>query len=64
MEILCEKETLQAIYLDWFNNFISVRGFAVRYGINVKDASDLIDICRRAHYNSLKGERNENKHDA
>ncbi len=63
MKIHFEKETLEAIYLDWFNNFISTRGFAVRYGISEKDAYTLIDICRRAHYNSLKGERNENKHD-
>ncbi len=55
MEILCEKETLQAIYLDWFNNNISVRGFAERYGINEKDALDLIEICRRAHFNQLTG---------
>ncbi len=55
MEIHFEKETLQAIYLDWVNNFISTWGFAEHYGINVKDASDLIDICRRAHYNLLTG---------
>ncbi len=55
MEILFEKETLQAIYLDWFNNFISVRGFAVRYGISEKDALDLIEMCRRVHHNLLKG---------
>ncbi len=55
MEIHFEKETLQAIYLDWFNNFISVRGFAERYGISEKDASDLIEICRRAHNNLLTG---------
>ncbi len=53
MEIHFEKETLQAIYLDWFNNFISVRRFAERYGISEEDADTLIDICRRAHYNSL-----------
>ncbi len=55
MEILFEKETLEAIYLDWANNFISTWRFAERYGISEKDASDLIEICRRAHNNLLTG---------
>ncbi len=63
MKIHFEKETLEAIYLDWVHNFMSTWRFAEHYGISEKDAYTLIDICRRAHYNSLKGERNENKHD-
>ena len=42
-------KTLQAIYLDWVNNFISVQGFADHYGLSKEDAFDLITICRHVH---------------
>lgn len=46
-----EQESLNNIYLDWFNNFITTERFAEVYGINQHDARLLIDICRNAHRN-------------
>ena len=43
------REQLQAIYLDWWNNFLTVRRFAEYYGINEDDATKLIDVCRNIH---------------
>ncbi len=59
MKIHFEKETLQAIYLDWVHNFGSTWRFAEHYHISLKEAWALIDICRRCHHKLLKGERNE-----
>jgi len=42
---------LQTIYLDWVNNFLTVKMFAEHYGIKPKDAEQLIDICRNHHEN-------------
>jgi hypothetical protein len=48
-------KTLQEIYLDWFNNFVTLQGFADHYGLSVDDADKLIAICRNVHL-SLTGE--------
>ena len=48
-------KTLQEIYLDWLNNFVTLQGFADHYGLSVNDAHKLINICRNVHH-SLTGE--------
>lgn len=35
-----------AMYLDWFNNFASIAGFAEYYGITKQEAQDLIEEQR------------------
>lgn len=42
-------KTLQDIYLDWFNNFLTYQGFAEHYGLSVEEAKQLIDMCRKVH---------------
>jgi len=46
-------EALQVIYLDWWNNFLTVDRFAEHYGITPDAASELIDSGRRAHESLL-----------
>jgi len=47
-------EALQAIYLDWFNNFLTVDRFAEHYGMTPDAASELIESGRRAHESMVK----------
>jgi len=42
-------EALQVIFLDWFNNFLTVDRFAEHYGMTPDAASELIESGRRAH---------------
>ena len=42
-------EALQAIYLDWWNNFLTREYFAEHYGLTPEAASELIDAGYRAH---------------
>jgi len=42
-------EALQAIYLDWVNNFLTREYFAEHYGLTLEAASELIDAGYRAH---------------
>ena len=41
------NDALQAIYLDWWNNFLTVERFAEWYGLSVDAASELIEQGRR-----------------
>lgn len=41
--------TPQELYLDYFNNFISVKGFAEHYGMTEKEAQETIDNGRALH---------------
>lgn len=43
------RETLQAVYLDWVNNFASVDYFAQYYGLTVREAEKLIELARMVH---------------
>ena len=38
-------EKLSEIYLDWVNNYLTISKFAEGYGINERDALELIAIC-------------------
>ena len=44
--MLIAKMTLEEIYLDWINNFLSIQCFADHYGIGEDEAKQLIDACR------------------
>ena len=39
-------DTLEAVYLDWVNNFLSINKFAEYYGITEEHALHLINISR------------------
>ena len=36
--------TLEDIYLDWFNNYVSTEKFASAYDLTVKQAGELINL--------------------
>ena len=42
-------DTLEAVYLDWVNNFISIEKFAEYYGLHEEDARRLILMARRGN---------------
>lgn len=44
------KEKVEAIYLDYFNNFLSVEGFASYYNMATDKASRVINIGRRLNH--------------
>jgi hypothetical protein len=40
------REQLTAVYLDWFNNFVSIDGYASHYGLTYDEALLLIEVAR------------------
>lgn len=40
---------LVTLYLDWFNNFLTVSGFAEHYGFTESEALDVIHAGRNLH---------------
>ena len=44
-------DALQAIYLDWWNNYLTVAVFAEHYGISESAGRELIETARRVHEN-------------
>ena len=42
-------DALQAIYLDWINNFLTVARFAEYYGLDEYAGAQLIDKARDVH---------------
>lgn len=50
--MLIAKMTLEEIYLDWINNFLSIQCFADHYGISDEDAQSLINTCRSIFQNN------------
>jgi len=48
-----EKE-LKETYLDWFNNYLTVEGYAKAYNIDVKMAKNLILKGRELYYRDNK----------
>lgn len=44
------RDTLNAIYLDWFNNYCSIDTFAEHNGLTQAQAIDLINLARNVHY--------------
>ena len=42
---------LEKMYLDYFNNFLTVGRFAEYYGISVKEANEIINLGRIINQN-------------
>lgn len=50
------KARIEALYLDWFNNFLSIASFAKYYELDEKRARRIIDIGQRLNHRlSTKG---------
>lgn len=43
------RQTLIDLYLDWFNNYLTVELFAEHNGLTVEQAQRLIDLGRDIH---------------
>ena len=42
-------EHLEFIFMDWFNNFLTVERFAEHYGLEIEQAKKAIDAGREIH---------------
>ena len=47
---MTNADTLQEIYLDWRNNYLTVEKFAEHKGLTVDEAHSLIQLCDRVHH--------------
>ena len=54
-----KKRTFDAeqVYLDWFNNYLTVEKLAEHYNIPVSQAEILINAGRIIHYKKTVGEK-------
>ena len=43
------KGALNEVYLDWLNNFVTISAFASWYGIDEREARDIIELGRTIH---------------
>ena len=43
------KGALNEVYLDWLNNFVTIPAFASWYGIDEREARDIIELGRTIH---------------
>lgn len=48
------RSNLIEFYLDWVNNWLSVKAMADHYGFTKKECQDLIEIGRKCHNSMLK----------
>lgn len=47
--------TYQELFLDYFNNYLTVEKFADDYGFTVRRAQEIIDVGRNAHEAQFEG---------
>lgn len=40
------RDQLVSVYLDWFNNFVSIETYASYYGLTIDEATRLIEVAR------------------
>ena len=48
------KQKLNAIYLDWYNNFVTIDCFADYYNISIDKAERIINIGRKINHKGTK----------
>ncbi len=48
-------DSLQKVYLDWRNNFLSLEGYASYYGLSIEAAEQLIAAARITHNDLVDG---------
>tara|TARA_R110000787_G_scaffold126186_2_gene237418 strand:+ start:1547 stop:1690 length:144 start_codon:yes stop_codon:yes gene_type:complete len=46
---------MERLYLDWVNNFLTVKSFAEYYDLTVKEANETIDLGREVHEGRVRG---------
>tara|TARA_R110002012_G_C11622682_1_gene609158 strand:+ start:1637 stop:1840 length:204 start_codon:yes stop_codon:yes gene_type:complete len=49
-QVDASADYFQEMYLDWFNNFLTVEGFADWYGISEERAAVIISAGRKIHH--------------
>lgn len=51
------RETLKALWLDWFNNWLTMSRFAEHHGIPLMDAQLLTQLGCKYHHEDIQDER-------
>jgi len=44
------NDQLEAMYLDWFNNYISTKAFMQRYSLSVVECENVLDEGRKLNH--------------
>ena len=47
---MTSREKIEGLYMDWFNNFLTVDRFAEYYGLTVEQASRVINTGRALNH--------------
>jgi len=47
---MTSRQKIEGLYLDWFNNFLTVDRFAEYYGLNIGQARRVINIGRALNW--------------
>ena len=50
INIMTSRQKIEGLYLDWFNNFLTVDRFAEYYGLNIGQARRVIRIGRALNW--------------
>ena len=48
-QVEATADSLQEMYLDWFNNFLTIKRFAEWYNIDEERAAVIISVGRKIH---------------
>lgn len=48
-KIIYLRDTLADLYLDWVNNFLTIEKFSEYYGLDEKDAKQLLVLAKKCH---------------
>jgi hypothetical protein len=51
------KKKLRELFLDYFNNFLSVEGFSEYYGLDQDKAKRIIELGRKLHEKHVSDQR-------
>lgn len=49
------RDTLQKVYLEWVNDYLTTQQMAEHYGLNFNEMDALVDMGRRIHNERTKG---------
>ena len=54
-QVDASADYFQEMYLDWFNNFLTIERFAEWHGIGEKKAAVIISAGRKIHHQRVEG---------
>lgn len=52
-----QRQLFISFYLNWFNNYVSITGFALDVGLSYAEAKSVLDIGKRLHAEATSTQR-------